>query len=154
MSPTAMMRARALVLRLPALLALSFLVEGCVMGTQKEGRVIAVNDVARVKVGKTTRQDVLDIFGPPTAFTRGLRTELQPLGVRPPAVAQTPAALEDVYTYEYREENEVFYTIFLLYTSFKRVKLSDTLMFVFDPNDVVKYVAFARQTDAEPEAKK
>src|SRR5579871_4648693 len=114
-------RRSSLVLALAAS-ATSLLASGCVMGTQKEGRVIAVADVAKVKVGKTTRQDVLDIFGPPTAFTRGLKTELQPLGQRPAGAANTPTALEDVYTYEYREENEVFYTIVLLYTSFKRTK--------------------------------
>ncbi len=113
---------------------------GCVTGTQVEGRVISALDVARVKIGKTTKQEVLDIFGPPTAFQR-----------TPEPGPPERATREDVYTYEYKEEDETFITFVLIYTYFKRVKFADTLLVVFDGADIVKYLAFSKQTDAEPE---
>lgn len=127
---------------------------GCVVGSQKEGRVISVDDVAKVKVGTTTRQQILDLFGPPTSFSRGLLAELRALGVRPTGPGGAMPSTQDVYTYEYREENETFFSVILLYTNFQRVRLADTLMVVFDPEkDIVKYLAFSKQTDAVPEPK-
>ncbi len=49
-------------------LATLVLLAGCVTGTQREGRVIDPGDVARIAVGETTRQEILERFGPPTNF--------------------------------------------------------------------------------------
>lgn len=113
---------------------------GCVTGTQVEGRIISALDVAKVKIGQTTKQDVLDIFGPPTEFQR-----------TPEPGPPEKATREDIFRYEYKEEDETFITFVLVYTYFKRVKYADTLMVVFDGRDIVKYLAFSKQTDAEPE---
>ncbi len=130
-------------------LALAIVAAGCVTGTQREGRVIDPAKVARIKVGQTTKQEVLDLLGPPAPFAAVLGAEGAAAGAG--ATPALRARDEDVYTYEYREENERFFSVVLLYTSVTRVRLADTLMVVFDAKDVVKYVAFAKQTDAEPE---
>ena len=122
---------------------------GCVTGTQREGRGIDPAAVLKLKAGITTKQEVLDLFGPPTAATRALAggAGAAPLGAPVHAAVVPP---EDIYTYEYRQDDERFFTAVLLYTYFERVKLADTLMVVFGPMDLVKYVAYRKQTDAEP----
>ncbi len=122
---------------------------GCVMGTQREGKVIATEDVAWLRVGETTKQEVLDRFGPPTSFKR-LRDELESEFDEEDRL-YLPMYDENVYVYEYTEDSEMFFTAVLLYTWFSRERLSDRLMVTFDEEDVVEYVAFSKQTDAEPE---
>jgi outer membrane protein assembly factor BamE (lipoprotein component of BamABCDE complex) len=135
-------------------LSVATLLSGCVMGSQKEGRVIDAALVLKLKPGATTKQEVLDLFGPPTVTTRALAGQglAATLGAARPAGPEQLAA-EDIYTYEYKEDNERFFTAILLYTWFQRVKLVDTLMVVFGPQDVVKYVAYTKQTEAELEKK-
>lgn len=123
---------------------------GCAIGLVETGRVIDVRKVAGVKVGTTSKQEVLDLFGPPTALSRvqgTTRFEALPEGGQPQPV--TRALPEDVYTWEYREDHEKFFTL-LLYTYWGRVTLTDSLLVIFDEKEQVKYLAFARQTDAEP----
>lgn len=144
-------------------LLLGFSSGGCAIGTQKSGRVIDSRRIAEIKVGVSTKQDVLDAFGPPNSYSRvgasitGAGPSL--LG-RPsaqsgegPTSAQgviEAKAAEDVFVYEYTEDHESFFTL-LLFTYFRRTTISDRLMVFFDTKDVVKYMAFAKETDAEPE---
>lgn len=141
---------------------------GCAIGTQKSGRVIDSRQISEVQVGVSTKQDVLDLFGPPNSYTRvgATLSAAGPslLGRPGTAVGQTPGqgapmaaqgtieakAAEDVFVYEYTEDHESFFTV-LLFTYFQRNTISDRLMVFFDTKDVVKYLAFAKQTDAEPE---
>ncbi len=124
-------------------------VTGCVMGTQRDGRIIAVEDVARVVVGTTTKQEVLELFGPPNSFKR-LREELE-ADFDPDERLFLPLYDENVYIYEYSEDSETFFSAALLYTYFNRERLADRLMVIFDDDDVVAYLAFSKQTDAVPE---
>jgi hypothetical protein len=55
-----------------------------------------------------------------------------------------------MFVYEYREDRENFLTI-LLFTRFRREVVADRLMVFFDENDMVRYVAFARQTEPAPQ---
>ena len=47
--------------------------------------------------------------------------------------------------WEYREDRENFFTV-ILFTRFRREVLADRLMVFFDDADVVRYVAFTRET--------
>ena len=137
---------------------------GCAIGTQKSGRLIDARHISEVKVGVSTKQDVLDLFGPPNSYSRvgatlssaGPSLLGRPGGL-PGASAPTSAqgtieakAAEDVFVYEYTEDHESFFTL-ILFTYFRRDTISDRLMVFFDTKDVVKYLAFAKQTSAEPE---
>lgn len=144
-----------------ALLCLLLPLAGCAIGRQKEGRVIDPQAVARIQPGTTSKQDVLDAFGPPTYQSRvGAGVSGQdgsPLaGALGQGTAQSSVtitwdgAVEDIYTYEYREHNETFFSL-LLYTYWGQTTLSDTLMVVFDKQEKVRYAAFTKQTDAEYE---
>lgn len=123
----------------------------CAVGTQQVGRVIDAGRIAEVEVGRSTKADVLRIFGPPSSYARlpavpdpGERTGL-------PDATSPPGEAADVFVYEYREDRERFLTT-LFFTRFRREVLSDRLVVFFDEDDVVEYLAFARQTDAGPEA--
>lgn len=139
------MRLRRLLL---ALLCTSFF-SGCALGTQRFGREIDTARIASLEVGKSTKADVLGLFGPPTAYSRL------------PAVAAVDATAQaadppgepdaNVFVYEYREDRESFFTA-LLFTRFRREVLADRLMVFFDAGDVVRYVAFAKETGAGAEA--
>jgi hypothetical protein len=140
---------------------------GCAIGTQKGGRVIDAGQIAEIKVGVSTKQDVLDLFGPPSSYSRvgatrsttGASLLGRPGGGTQPGGGGAPVgvqgtieakAAEDVFVYEYTEDHEAFFTL-LLFTYFRRDTIADRLMVFFDTKDVVKYLAFAKQTDAEPE---
>ena len=137
---------------LAAALALILTSSGCAIGKQNFGEVLDAKLIANVKIGTSTKQDVLDLFGPPTSFNRvgawfgyGVTG---PDGAGGGGTKPWGWPADDVFTYEYREENEAFFTL-IIFTYFDREVLSDRLMIFFDTNDVVKYLAFAKQTDTE-----
>ena len=124
------------------------LLAGCAIGTQRFGQPIEADKLASVQIGVSTKADVLRDFGPPTSYASlpVVPTEaLQSLAEE--ALAATEAATR-VFVYEYREDHENFFTV-ILYTRFRRHVLTDRLMFFFDPNDVVQYVAWAKQTPSD-----
>jgi hypothetical protein len=116
----------------------------CALGTQRFGREIDAAEIASLEVGVSTKADVLRLFGPPTTHSR------LPVVPAPDADAPGTVAREepdsDVFVYEYREDRENFFTV-ILFTRFRREVLADRLMVFFDGADVVRYVAFAQQTD-------
>ena len=122
------------------------LLAGCALGTQRFGRVIDAERIASLEVGVSSKADVLRLFGPPTSTSR------LPVG----APAESPALASDapsepdsnVFVYEYREDRESFFTA-ILYTRFRRDVLADRLMVFFDARDLVRYVAFAKETGAQ-----
>ena len=142
------------------LAAAALVAAGCVSGTQREGRLIAAADVAKIEIGKTTRQQVLDLFGPPTAFRSDVDLDdadireryRRKTGADRPVIHPGPG--EDIYVYEYWEDHESFISFILIYTWFRRTRYTDTLMVVFDENDRVKNFAFSVQTDSGQEAAK
>ena len=125
---------------------------GCAISTQRFGRPIDAGRIANVVVGTSTKADVLREFGPPSAYS-ALPVVPSP---QDPAVTggedllARAEAESRMFVYEYREDRENFLTVILL-TRFRREVVSDRLMVFFDERDVVRYVAFARQTQ-EPEA--
>jgi hypothetical protein len=131
--------------RLLLALLCTTLCSGCALGTQRFGRAIDTARIASLEVGRSTKGDVLGLFGPPTAYSRL------------PAVAAVDATAQaadppgepdaNVFVYEYREDRESFFTA-LLFTRFRREVLADRLMVFFDAGDVVRYVAFAKETGA------
>ena len=120
---------------------------GCAISTQRFGRPIDASRIANVVVGKSTKADVLREFGPPSAYSA--------LPVVPSAGSPSATGGEDLlaraeaesrmFVYQYREDRENFLTV-ILFTRFRREVVSDRLMVFFDEGDVVRYVAFARQT--------
>lgn len=127
----------------------------CVTGVHKEGRVLDPLDIAGIRIGKTSKQEILERFGPPTTFSRTSAVDLVrgPRGDLLREKAGT-GGHDNVFSYVYREDRELFFSIVLLYTHFDRDVRKDVLMIVFDDKDVVKYVAFAKETAAKPQQRK
>lgn len=135
--------------RLGWMVAAACLLQGCAVGYQTQGRIIDVRDVAQLRVGTSSKQDVLDLFGPPTQLSRAVGIDEAGMfeSDEPTWIYDTK---EDVYRYEYIEHTERFFSI-LLYTYWSRDTLADTLMVVFDDQERIKHVAFSKETDALPE---
>jgi len=117
----------------------------CALGTQRFGRVIDAAGIASLEVGTSTKADVLRLFGPPTSYSR--LPVVAALDAAAPEAVSRAEPDSDVFVYEYREDRESFFTA-ILYTRFRREVLADRLMVFFDAADVVRYVAFAKETDA------
>jgi hypothetical protein len=130
---------------LPIALLLAALLPACALGTQRFGRVIDPDRIASLEVGRSTKADVLRLFGPPTSYSQ-LPVVASPGSDGPDAAAKSEPD-PNVFVYEYREEHERFFTA-ILYTRFRREVLADRLMVFFDAQDAVRYVAFVKETEA------
>lgn len=138
------LRAMPLLSTLATLISTLFL-SACAIGNQHFGRSIDVADVARIEIGESTKQDILDLFGPPTYYSRPAGMEPSGTASRSDGQIELARDGEDIFTYEYREDGERFFTV-LLFTRFSRTAIADTLMVFFDSEDLVRYVAFAKQS--------
>jgi outer membrane protein assembly factor BamE (lipoprotein component of BamABCDE complex) len=134
-----------------ALALASLLLAACAVGTQQIGREIDAGRIAEIQVGRSTKGDVLRLFGPPLSYSGMPAVPRSELVAGPLRGEERGADGQNVFIYERREDRERFFTV-LLYTRFRREVRADVLAVFFDANDVVKYVAFAKQTDAAREA--
>ena len=125
---------------------------GCAISTQRFGRPIDASRIANVVVGTSTKGDVLREFGPPSAYSAlpVVPARQDPSVTGADDLLARAEAESRMFVYEYREDRENFLTIILL-TRFRREVVSDRLMVFFDERDVVRYVAFSKQTE-EPTA--
>jgi hypothetical protein len=120
---------------------------GCAISTQRFGRPIDASRIANVVVGTSTKADVLREFGPPSAYSAlpVVPARQDPSVTGADDLLARAEAESRMFVYEYREDRENFLTV-ILYTRFRREVVSDRLMVFFDPADVVRYVAYSRQT--------
>ena len=120
---------------------------GCAVSTQRFGRPIDAARIAAVQVGVSTKADVLREFGPPSAYSAlpVVPAPDDPLVEGSQDLLARAEAESRMFVYEYREDRENFLTI-IRFTRFRREVVSDRRMVFFDPGDVVRYVAFSRQT--------
>jgi hypothetical protein len=128
----------------------AMLLTSCAIGAQRFGRPIDASRIASIQIGVSTKAEVLREFGPPTSYASLPVVPTEALSaLAEEALAATEAATR-VFVYEYREDHENFFTV-ILFTRFRREVLSDRLMVFFDPNDVVQYVAYAKETPSASE---
>lgn len=125
------------------------LATGCALGTQRFGRAIDETRLPDLEVGTSTKADVLRLFGPPTSYS--LLPPVPAAEQFGAPAAPPPEPEPDAFVYEYREDRESFFTV-LLFTRFRREVLTDRLLVTFDEQDVVRYVAFERETGERPTA--
>ena len=120
---------------------------GCALSTQRFGRPIDASRIPSIAVGTSTKADVLREFGPPSAYSAlpVVPSPQDPSATGGEDLLARAEAESRMFVYEYREDRENFLTVILL-TRFRREVVSDRLMVFFDETDVVRYVAFSRQT--------
>jgi hypothetical protein len=112
----------------------------CATGVERFGAPIPADRVDQIVAGRSTRNDVLSLLGPPTFDSR----------VLPPGDEDSPRVVpeprEEVLLWEYRERRERFATV-ILYTFFSQKTLTDTVMVLIDDQGVVSHVAVGRETN-------
>ncbi len=136
-----------------SLLALAFVAwfgAGCLALNVVGGNEVDEDRVARIQSGATTRNEILDWFGSPAAYTdpSGLRILFEAAEVMPEDVLTFPYA--DVLVFQLTKARVRGYGLwfpFLLYYADIRAA-TDRLVVFFDENDRVMYYGYRRGTDA------
>ena len=111
---------------------------GCVsLGRQIEGTPLPEDKLAAVKIGATTRQEILTAFGVPTTYgVRDFEGLLQDTAMRYQGQELTikidPAMLNHMFIYEFRRVHRNAY-VFVFFNYFRSEDRSDRLLFFFDP---------------------
>ena len=121
-----------------ALLLISLLAGGCMIGRRYVGSEIRADANEQIEIGRTTRADVLETFGPPDRIVR------QRDG--------------DVFVYRYQQRNESQLTIeepvitnFEIFSYEKTQEKRDVLMVFFDREGVVTAFGYrAGREELEP----
>lgn len=123
------------------------ILSACIKGYFMEGNKIYEDYISQIKIGQTTRDDILKWFGPPVEFQdpKTLKMLLKTLDL----TAETPAVdhpFEDAFVYEFTYAKTSGFSI-IVYTHIKTDSKKDILMVFFDDNDKVKYYAFRKGTE-------
>jgi hypothetical protein len=119
-------------------LVAALLLFGCATGMERYGRPFQSDRIAQIEPGVTTRAEVLGLLGPPVRDPRNRRDA--------EADDVAPEPIERALYWEYRERRERFGSA-ILFTYFSQETLTDSLMVVFDENDVVQIVAVEQETN-------
>ena len=129
--------------RVAMVLCLSTVVMGgCVsISRQYEGPALSLADLEAVEVGKTTRQQVLDSFGPPAVIQkRDFEGLVSAIGSgfqgEQLTVVLDPSLMSEVFLYEYRQVNR-YSIVLILFNYFSSNDKSDRLMFFFGPDGML-----------------
>jgi len=106
---------------------------GCTIGRIYKGSEIRYDPNEKIKIGSTTKGEILEIFGPP------LRIQKQFDG--------------DVFVYTYLQKNssvltieEPYFTNFLIFQYTREQQKMDGLVILFDKEGVVKNFGFQKGT--------
>lgn len=106
---------------------------GCTIGRIYKGSEIRYDPNEKIKIGSTTKGEILEIFGPP------LRIQKQFDG--------------DVFVYTYLQKNssvltieEPYFTNFLIFQYTREQQKMDGLVILFDKEGVVKNFGFRKGT--------
>lgn len=128
------------------ILILSLLSTGCVVGRYYEGPNIIAERVKDIKPGITTKEQIIEWFGPPqnymspTVFNKILRD----LEVTGEPLTTYPFA--NILSYQYDQGNIRALILVLFNYAEAKVK-SDHLVIFLDENERVKYYGFRRGTE-------
>jgi outer membrane protein assembly factor BamE (lipoprotein component of BamABCDE complex) len=125
-----LMNCNKIFLLIPLLMTLTC---GCSIGRIYKGSEIRYDPNEKIKLGSTTKGEILEIFGPP------LRIQKQFDG--------------DVFIYAYYQKNssvltieEPYFTNILIFEYTREQQKMDGLVILFDKNGVVKNFGFQRGT--------
>ena len=134
-------------LRICGCLLAGALAAGCVTAEVTEGSEIAWESVERIRVGETTRDQVLDWLGAPQNFSNptALAEFLDSGGLSSEAALRYP--FSDVFVYQL-SRGRVRGFAALLYNRFELHIDSDLVVILFDSNDRVSHFGIRRAPHA------
>ena len=130
----------------PVLLGLLLAVaslEGCAIAHVHQGAPIDTKRIKDIQVGVTTKQEIIDWFGPPQEVKRPelLSDIFQRLDL---TEGQTRSLIyPDIFSYQYNE-GDVRGILLILFNHINIDLRSDTLAIFFDDQDRVRYVGFTK----------
>ena len=133
----------------PLALLCVFGLAGCLIVDFSEGQTVAVDQLAKIVPGTTTKKEILDWFGAPQglADAQFLENYLVDQELAPGPVVNVPYA--DVLVFRFtRGKGKGIITIVWNWFDFHIA--SDTLIVFFDADDRVLYYGFRKGTDDLP----
>jgi hypothetical protein len=133
------------ILKVAGLCVLSVSLVGCAIGRFYSGSRITEDKIKDIKLGVTTRQEILDWFGPPQNYlSPSLLNEM----LRQYEVTQEPLTnypFANILSYQYDRGNFKL-LILVAFNYFEAEVKTDHLVIFFDENERVKYYGFQRGT--------
>ncbi len=141
-----MVSVRARGLKAAAIACMALCLAGCAIGRFAGGSQIAEARIADIKPGVTTRQEILEWFGPPqnyaspTLLNQILR-DWDATGGEP----LTSYPFANILTYEFDRAN-LKGVLLILFNYIRVDSRSDRLVIFFDENERVKYYGFHKGT--------
>lgn len=126
-----------------ALAALLAALGGCVVAQYREGNEVPLELVDRIRPGTTTKQEILDWFGPPQNYTSASILEQLLASDEIPPGTVPPYRFSDVLAYQVHR-GEMRGLFLLLFNSLRFEVRSDHFVIFFDDDDVVLYYGVRR----------
>jgi len=132
-------------LKITTIWLISLTLTGCAIGRYYSGSKVAEDRIKDIQPGITTRQEILDWFGPPQNYLsptllneilREYETTQEPLSNYPFA---------NILSYEFDRGNFKM-LLLILFNYFEAEVKSDHLVIFFDENERVKYYGFRKGT--------
>lgn len=127
------------------LFTMIFSLTGCLLGNVKEGPNISEEMVSRIKPGETTKQEIIDWFGPPQNYiSPGVFNQV----LRELDVSKEPPlyySFANILTYQHTKGN--MRGLFLILFNYMEADIkTDHLVVFIDDNDRVEYYGFKKGT--------
>ena len=132
-------------LKITGVWLISLTLVGCAIGRYYSGSRIAEDRIKDIQPGVTTRQEILDWFGPPQNY---LSPTLLNQILREYEVTQEPLSnypFANILSYEFDRGNFKM-LLLILFNYFEAEVKSDHLVIFFDENERVKYYGFQKGT--------
>lgn len=130
-----------------ALCALALATAGCAQFSGEFGTRVQVENLGRIVVGETTRDEILLWFGPPSGF---FNPNFLDVILQDQRDVEVPApVLNDVFTWRFIENDTRVFFIPLLYSRVDAGATYETLTVFFDERGLVEYHAY-RKDPARP----
>ena len=120
---------------------------GCVSFSGEFGTPIPSEAVARIRDGETTRTDIQQWFGPPSAVYSPTFLDIV-LEDAEDITASTAPILDDVYTYRFIRNDSTLWFVPIFYAELEAQAASETLTIFFDEQGRVRYHAYRRDAPA------
>jgi hypothetical protein len=119
---------------------------GCVVGQYREGNEVPLEMADRIRPGVTTKQEILEWFGPPQNYTSASIVEQLIATDNTPPGTVPPYRFSDVLAYEvYHGEMRGLFLLF--FNSLRFDVRSDHFVVFFDDDDIVQYYGVRRADD-------
>lgn len=131
------------VVRFALLLTVILFLGGCLLGNVKEGPNISEDLISRIKLGETTKKEIIEWFGPPQNYiSPGIFNQV----LREFDVSKEPPlyySFANILSYQHTKGN--MRGLFLILFNYVEADIkTDHLVIFIDDNDRVKYYGFKK----------